>query len=97
MSYAELAQYGRLRKPGCCGPYSMFLKLAHTWGRERDLSPQEVAKKVKLFFRYDCVYLQLSFCTSMSLLKPILYILPGRLSMHCIQLRADTTRSIGTK
>lgn len=65
MSYAELAQYGRLRKPGCCGPYSMFMKLAHTWGRERDLTPQEVAKKVKLFFRYDSIYRQY-------LMKPIL-------------------------
>jgi len=52
MSYNELAQYGRLRKPGCCGPYSMFTNLVHTWGKERDLSPHEVATKVKLFFRY---------------------------------------------
>lgn len=52
MSYNELAQYGRLRKPGNCGPYSMFMNLAHTWGKERDLTPQEVANKVKLFFRY---------------------------------------------
>ena len=53
MSYDELSQYGRLRKPGNCGPYSMFMKLVHTWGQERQLSPQEVAAKVKLFFRYD--------------------------------------------
>jgi len=52
MSYNELGQYGRLRKPGCCGPYSMFTNLVHTWGKERDLSPHEVATKVKLFFRY---------------------------------------------
>jgi len=52
MSYNELAQYGRLRKPGCCGPYSMFMNLVHSWGQERDLTPQEVATKVKLFFRY---------------------------------------------
>ena len=52
MSYAELAQYGRLRKPGNCGPYSMFMKLVHTWGQERQLPPEEVARKVKLFFRY---------------------------------------------
>ena len=51
MSYAELAQYGRLRKPGNSGPYSMFLKLVHVWGQERDLPPEEVARKVKLFFR----------------------------------------------
>jgi len=52
MSYDELAQYGRLRKPGCCGPYSMFMNLVHTWGKDRNLTPQEVANKVKLFFRY---------------------------------------------
>ena len=51
MSYQELAQYGRLRKPGNCGPYSMFMKLVHVWGQERDLPPEEVARKVKLFFR----------------------------------------------
>jgi len=52
MSYEELSQYGRLRRPGNCGPYSMFMKLVHQWGQERDLSPKEVADKVKLFFRY---------------------------------------------
>ena len=51
MSYEELAQYGRLRKPGNCGPYSMFMKLVHTWRHQRQLSPSEVASKVKLFFR----------------------------------------------
>ena len=51
MSYEELSQYGRLRRPGNCGPYSMFMKLVHQWGQERDLSPKEVADKVKLFFR----------------------------------------------
>jgi len=52
MSYEDLSQYGRLRRPGNCGPYSMFMKLVHQWGQERDLSPKEVADKVKLFFRY---------------------------------------------
>ena len=51
MSYEELAQYGRLRKPGNCGPYSMFMKLVHRWGQQRQLPPAEVASKVKLFFR----------------------------------------------
>lgn len=50
MTYADLSVYGRLRKPGACGPYSMFMKLVHEWGRERALSPEEVAKKVKFFF-----------------------------------------------
>ena len=51
MSYADLAAYGRLRAPGRCGPYSMFMKLAYTWGSERGLQPAQVAEKVKLFFR----------------------------------------------
>jgi len=52
MTYNELTEYGRLRKPGCCGPYSMFMRLVHSRSRERYLGPQEVANKVKLFFRY---------------------------------------------
>ena len=47
MTYAELSRYGRLRKPGACGPYSMFMKLAHEWGSQKNLSPEEVAKKVR--------------------------------------------------
>lgn len=50
MSYSELSVYGRLRKPGACGPYSMFMKLVHEWGNERNLTPEEVSKKVKFFF-----------------------------------------------
>ncbi|XP_046803487.1 glutamine-dependent NAD(+) synthetase [Lucilia cuprina] len=49
MTYAELSEYGRLRKQACCGPYSMFCKLVSTW--KGDLSPKEVADKVKHFFR----------------------------------------------
>lgn len=49
MSYAELSEYGRLRKQAYCGPYSMFCKLVSTW-RDRH-NPQEVANKVKHFFR----------------------------------------------
>lgn len=43
MSYAELAEYGRLRKQACCGPYSMFCKLVATW--RDDLSSREVIAK----------------------------------------------------
>ena len=64
MSYNELSQYGRLRKPGCCGPYSMFMNLVHTWGKERDLTPQEVANKVKLFFRYLAIDIQIYYITT---------------------------------
>lgn len=49
MTYAELSEYGRLRKQACCGPYSMFCKLVATW--KGDLSPKEVSDKVKHFFR----------------------------------------------
>ncbi|XP_063992644.1 glutamine-dependent NAD(+) synthetase isoform X1 [Diachasmimorpha longicaudata] len=48
MTYKELANYGRLRKNQCCGPFSMFCKLVPMW---RHCSPQEVADKVKHFWR----------------------------------------------
>ncbi|CAO0790766.1 unnamed protein product [Mucor circinelloides] len=50
MSYDDLSRYGRLRKIDRCGPYSMFSKLVHEWGD--DLTPSEVAVKVKRFFFY---------------------------------------------
>ena len=31
MTYDELSVYGKLRRPGRCGPYSMFCKLVATW------------------------------------------------------------------
>ncbi|XP_022900421.1 glutamine-dependent NAD(+) synthetase isoform X2 [Onthophagus taurus] len=49
MTYAELSIFGRLRKQERCGPYSMFYKLKDRWGN--DCSPEEVAEKVKHFFR----------------------------------------------
>lgn len=49
MTYGELSEFGRLRKQHFCGPYSMFCKLIHLW---RDAcSPEQVADKVKHFFR----------------------------------------------
>ncbi|KAG9303971.1 hypothetical protein G9A89_005881 [Geosiphon pyriformis] len=50
MTYDELSIFGRLRKIGKCGPFSMFSKLVHEWGKE--LRPTEVAEKVKRFFYY---------------------------------------------
>lgn len=50
MTYAELSQYGRMRKVERCGPFSMFYKLLHEWGGQ--LRPTEVAAKVKRFFFY---------------------------------------------
>lgn len=50
MTYDELNLYGRLRKQSCCGPYSMFCKLIHTW--KGLCTPTEVADKVQHFFRH---------------------------------------------
>ncbi|KAG8430601.1 hypothetical protein GDO86_020323, partial [Hymenochirus boettgeri] len=49
MTYAELSVYGKLRKVMKCGPYSMFCKLLLTW--KSFLSPEQVADKVKNFYR----------------------------------------------
>eukprot|EP00045_Choanoeca_perplexa_P012688 m.139808 g.139808 ORF g.139808 m.139808 type:complete len:698 (-) comp16099_c0_seq4:1105-3198(-) len=49
MTYAELANYGRLRKVDKCGPVSMFYKLTGIWGET--LTYKEIADKVKFFFR----------------------------------------------
>lgn len=49
MTYDELSLYGKLRKQSACGPYSMFCRLVSTW--KEGLSAQEVAQKVKHFFR----------------------------------------------
>lgn len=49
MTYDELSEYGRLRKQSYCGPYSMFCKLVASWKDAH--SPQEIAEKVKHFFR----------------------------------------------
>jgi NAD+ synthase (glutamine-hydrolysing) len=49
MTYAELDVFGRLRKVYRCGPLSMYDKLLDEWPH---LTPNEVAEKVKRFFRY---------------------------------------------
>ncbi|NXE68458.1 NADE synthetase, partial [Calcarius ornatus] len=49
MTYAELSIYGKLRKIGKAGPYSMFCKLINIW--KELFTPREVASKVKHFFR----------------------------------------------
>lgn len=48
MTYEELGIYGRLRKIDRCGPVAMFEKLLFEWDH---LPPEEVATKVKHFFR----------------------------------------------
>ncbi|XP_051823182.1 glutamine-dependent NAD(+) synthetase isoform X2 [Antechinus flavipes] len=49
MTYKELSVFGRLRKMGKAGPYSMFCKLINMW--KEICTPREVAEKVKHFFR----------------------------------------------
>ncbi|KAL1122533.1 hypothetical protein AAG570_002863 [Ranatra chinensis] len=48
LTYAELSTLGRSRKVDRCGPYSMFANLVTTW---TDITPAQVAEKVKHFFR----------------------------------------------
>ncbi|KAL6588188.1 hypothetical protein OROMI_001166 [Orobanche minor] len=50
MTYEELSVYGRLRKIFRCGPVSMFTNLCYRWGSQ--LTPLEVADKVKHFFKH---------------------------------------------
>ena len=53
MTYDELSRYGKLRSQKRCGPYSMFCKLLHEWcGEGQTMTAEDVADKVKLFFRY---------------------------------------------
>lgn len=52
MTYAELSQFGRLRKVARCGPVSMFQNLLAIW---KHLSSVEIAAKVKRFFYYYSV------------------------------------------
>ncbi|KAK9509611.1 hypothetical protein O3M35_006883 [Rhynocoris fuscipes] len=48
MTYAELSTMGRSRKIDRAGPYSMFISLISVW---RDMTPHQVAEKVKHFYR----------------------------------------------
>uniref|UniRef100_A0A1I7YUW2 Glutamine-dependent NAD(+) synthetase n=1 Tax=Steinernema glaseri TaxID=37863 RepID=A0A1I7YUW2_9BILA len=49
LTYDEMSQIGRLRRPGCKGPFAMFLALVPLW-RPR-MTHEEIADKVILFFR----------------------------------------------
>ncbi|XP_023314568.1 glutamine-dependent NAD(+) synthetase isoform X3 [Trichogramma pretiosum] len=48
MTYVELGIFGRLRKQNRAGPFSMFCNLVNTWD---NITPKEVADKVKHFYR----------------------------------------------
>ncbi|XP_075214444.1 NAD synthetase [Lycorma delicatula] len=54
MTYHELSTFGRLRKQSYCGPFSMFCKLVDTWSDK--CTPEEVAEKVKHFFRCYAIH-----------------------------------------
>jgi len=49
MTYDELSVYGRLRKPGRCGPYSMFTRLLSTW--KHCCTPAEVCHFILITYR----------------------------------------------
>ena len=58
MTYAELDEYGKLRKISRDGPLAMFEHLLLKWRDRTDpqtsepLAPQAIADKVKRFFKY---------------------------------------------
>lgn len=49
LTYAELDEFGKLRKIDRCGPLSAFERLLLKWDH---LEPKEIAEKVKLFFKF---------------------------------------------
>lgn len=49
-TYKELGVMGRLRKIGKCGPWGMYEKLLHVWGK--DYSPAQIYDKTRRFFYY---------------------------------------------
>ncbi|KAK3210283.1 hypothetical protein GRF29_44g2234228 [Pseudopithomyces chartarum] len=53
MTYAELSDFGRLRKEKKAGPYTMFCRLVHDW-KDR-ATPREVADKVKRFHHFYAI------------------------------------------
>ncbi|TVY65710.1 Glutamine-dependent NAD(+) synthetase, partial [Lachnellula suecica] len=64
MTYDELTTFGRLRKVNKLGPYGMFEKLVHEWGKDRirsegDDGPSyelaQIAEKVKRFFHFYAI------------------------------------------
>merc|ERR1712051_901430 len=47
LTYAELDEFGRLRKIDRCGPLSMFERLVIKW---HHMTPEQVSVKVKRFY-----------------------------------------------
>jgi NAD+ synthase (glutamine-hydrolysing) len=52
LSFEELEAFGKLRMLDRCGPLSMFRKLLQLW---RDRTAEEIAAKVKLFFKFYAI------------------------------------------
>ena len=48
LTYAELDEFGKLRKIERCGPLSMFERVVIKW---QHMTPVQVADKVKRFFK----------------------------------------------
>ena len=48
MTYEELSEYGRLRLPGRCGPFSMFTKLVPRWRHKYSVKQVVVVHKNKI-------------------------------------------------
>lgn len=55
MTYAELDEYGKLRKIDRQGPLSMFDHLLVHWSDTRNLTPRQIAEKVKKFFKFYAI------------------------------------------
>ena len=75
MTYDELSVFGRLRKQSLLGPWGMYTRLLHVWGKPeslggRGLSPRVIYEKVRGFFYYYSKVLLLSF-TSLPLMLPV--------------------------
>lgn len=57
MTYEELSVFGRLRKQSLLGPWGMYTRLLHVWGKPeslggRGLNPRAIYEKVRGFFYY---------------------------------------------
>uniref|UniRef100_A0A093VFF4 Glutamine-dependent NAD(+) synthetase n=1 Tax=Talaromyces marneffei PM1 TaxID=1077442 RepID=A0A093VFF4_TALMA len=87
MTYDELTTFGRLRKVYKLGPYGMFQRLVHEWGKDRVreegdespvLEPRQIAEKIKHFFHYYAINRH-----KMTTLTP---------SLHCNDYSPDDNR-----
>lgn len=51
-TYAELSEFGILRKIEKLGPWSTYLRLLNDWKERPNFGPREIADKVMRFFRF---------------------------------------------